>query len=133
MIIDTNSLVFLANISWIMLSHYVADFLAQTEWMASGKSKSIIPLASHIFVYSIVMLIMMAAILPLKGGFNESQLLMFIGINAVLHFVTDYISSRASSKAYAKKDLRTFWAVIGADQLAHFLGFILSIIIIGYR
>jgi hypothetical protein len=41
------------------------------------------------------------------------------GGKRALHFVTDYITSRISSKLWAKQDWHRFFVTIGFDQLIH--------------
>ena len=43
----------------------------------------------------------------------------FTVVNAALHFVTDYITSRITSKLWAKQDWHRFFVTIGFDHLIH--------------
>jgi hypothetical protein len=43
----------------------------------------------------------------------------FAVVNAALLFATDYITSRISSKLWAKRDWHRFFVTIGFDQLIH--------------
>ena len=51
--------------------------------------------------------------------FGLMSAITFVVVNAALHFVTDYITSRISSKLWAKQDWHRFFATIGFDQLIH--------------
>jgi hypothetical protein len=44
---------------------------------------------------------------------------IFAAINGALHFVTDYITSRASSNLWEEKKWHRFFVMIGFDQLIH--------------
>ena len=87
--------------------HFLADFMLQTDWMAKGKSKSLLPLLVHITIYSV-------CFIPLFGW-------KFAAVNGALHMVIDFFSSRASSYLFKKNDIHNAFVVIGFDQLLHIL------------
>ena len=93
-------------IMYIMLVHWVADFVMQTAEMVKGKSSSNRWLLAHTSTYTIVM-----AVLTLNP--------IYALVNGVLHTVVDYITSRWSSKLWVKGDVHNFFVVIGLDQLIH--------------
>lgn len=99
--------------------HYFHDFVFQSHWMASNKSKCNKALSAHVGVYSIG-LISIAVFCIWDYVFSYQQATMWIVLNAVMHFMTDYITSRKSSKLFGK-DWHNFFEVIGADQLIHYL------------
>jgi Protein of unknown function (DUF3307) len=84
--------------------HFIADFLLQSDAMATRKSKSSKWLAIHVAIYS-------ACLLPFGPWFAI--------INAALHFATDYITSRATSRLWAAQERHWFFVVIGLDQALH--------------
>lgn len=94
--------------------HWVADFVLQTHWQASNKSKNNAALTKHVATYTFCLFVASAAILP--SGF---AFLWFTLANGALHWATDYFTSRLSSKLYAKQDWHNFFVVIGFDQLIH--------------
>lgn len=98
----------------LLAVHWFADFVCQTHWQASNKSKDSNALLRHVTSYT---LILGAASFVLFGGLWLP--LAFALGNGTLHFVTDYFTSRASSKFYAKQDWHNFFVVIGFDQLIH--------------
>lgn len=89
----------------IALVHWVADFVAQTHWMASNKSKNNKALSLHIGVYTILLTLVFG---PIYGI-----------VNGLVHWLTDYVTSRITSKLHAKGDIHNFFVVIGADQYLH--------------
>lgn len=84
--------------------HFIADFVFQSDWMAMNKSKRIWPLNIHIFVYMLCLL-----------GFG----FQFALLNGVLHWITDFFSSRVTSLLWAKQKRHWFFVVIGLDQAIH--------------
>lgn len=96
----------------IFFFHFVADFLLQTHWMASNKSKSVWPLLAHIAVYTTVLFF--------PFGWQ------FAVFNGFMHFVVDFITSKITAKLWSAGKVRPFFMVIGADQFAHAVCLILT-------
>ena len=101
----------------LLATHWVADFVLQTHWQASNKSKNNVALSRHVLVYTGVLGAASFTLFALP--WHGLQWLAFVGVNGVLHFATDYFTSRASSRLYAKQDWHNFFVVIGFDQLIH--------------
>jgi hypothetical protein len=104
----------LYQIAAVIILHFAFDFVLQSHWMASNKSKSNKALLSHVSVYSIGLVIIAMNCLP------PIYIFPWIIFNAVAHFVTDYFTSRASSKLF-NKDWHNFFCIIGADQAIHYM------------
>jgi hypothetical protein len=98
----------------LLATHWVADFVLQTHWQATNKSKRNDALAAHVGVYTCVL--SFGSCLMFNAG---STLLLFVMLNGALHFATDWCTSRASSRLYAKQDWHNFFVVVGLDQLIH--------------
>jgi hypothetical protein len=95
------------NLGFVLLllaTHFVGDFVLQSDRMATNKSKSNRILAQHVGIYS-------ACFLWIG--------VLFVMITAALHFVTDYVTSRWTSRLYAAGRRHDFFVVIGLDQLIH--------------
>ena len=113
----------------ILAAHFVGDFLLQSNWMALNKSKKFEALAIHCMIYS--------SCFVFWGP-------KFFFITLLTHFLTDYLTSRWTSKLWFIEVLplrpehatsywtythvakvgnskrHWFFVVIGLDQLIHF-------------
>jgi hypothetical protein len=122
-------------ITQILVAHWIADFLLQSSWMATNKSKSWLALSSHVVTYTatiaFLMLFFSIALVGLGIEHDLSNSVIFestpyafamwVIINGLLHFVTDAVTSRISSKLWERGDMRRFFIVIGFDQMIHYL------------
>lgn len=112
---------------FLMFSHWVSDFILQTDYMARGKSKTSLPLLLHILCYSIGMSIFAFTMLDEKAAF------WFLIFNAYLHYIIDYYTSRISSKLHAENKIGSttipnfgMFTVIGFDQFLHFVSLVVT-------
>lgn len=101
----------------IFVVHFLADFVFQSSKMATGKSKSLKWLSIHVAVYASVSLLTFAVLAIMYGD----ALIAFYwwSINVALHFVTDFFTSKVTSKFWEEKNMRFFFVMIGFDQLIH--------------
>ena len=100
-------------IIWLLFSHWVADFILQSDWMAQNKSKRWDALLAHCSVYGIAL-----GILTLNPIFGL--------INAFIHILVDFFTSRLNSYLWDKKEVHWFFVSIGFDQFIHFVTLILT-------
>lgn len=108
----------------IIFTHWIADFVCQTDDMAKNKSKSNYWLSTHIIAYMCV-LWAFCCLLGIQRIANDVGLppdfryLKFTLVNGAVHFAIDYVTSRMSSKLWAKGEVHNFFVVIGFDQALH--------------
>jgi hypothetical protein len=118
---------------YIILIHYVADFALQTEDMATRKSKEFGHLVMHTMVYSFTWLLGAAFLFSKEcdSSFlgicvDTNKTFIFVAITFVTHTITDYFTSRWTSKLFASKTYYTglpnfgAFSVIGIDQVLHY-------------
>ncbi len=97
---------------YILFAHWLGDFLFQTRRIAHEKSKNLFWLTIHILIYSISLFIISSVI------FQEMQLILkFVGLNALFHWITDFITSKLTSRYRSNE--RVFFLLLGFDQLIH--------------
>ncbi len=101
---------------FILLIHFLGDFVLQTDWQAKNKSSSLNALNRHVLSYSTVW--GLAAFVYFG---NIGTALSFMFITYVAHFATDYVTSRQVKKYFAAEDHHTGFIVIGFDQALHYL------------
>ena len=110
----------------VLFTHFLADFVYQSREIATTKSSNNISLLKHVGTYTYVFVVQSVLDITLFSALRDNwktasidRHIAFIGINVVLHFITDYFTSRASTKAYKAGDLHRFWCIIGFDQMLH--------------
>jgi fatty acid desaturase len=114
----------------LIIIHYIADFMFQTENQALGKSKSYSKLISHTFTYTVVFFVLLILIgfgVNLVMGYKYIFIsLWFFLITFITHTVIDYVTSKITSKKFEKKEFYTgipnfgAFSIIGLDQVAHY-------------
>ena len=129
---------------WIILAHWIADFVLQTNWQASNKSKSSVALTCHVSVYTVTMVLLVFWTIPGGPGTSEgsARLYLFAAITFGAHFITDAITSRITSRLFRGQldtegviwsgtgipvsmlrrdfNLHYFFVVVGFDQFLHY-------------
>ena len=130
---------------WLLFAHWIADFCLQTRWQASNKSKNNEALFNHVGVYTTVL----GAATFFFPILTDQAYIFFVALNGVLHFATDYVTSRMTSPLFMAQfdrvdivvpppltgpvekrtearvmmkntfDLHNFFVVVGLDQLIH--------------
>jgi hypothetical protein len=116
---------------FIIVVHYIADFIFQAEEWAENKSKNNQALLSHVATYStfwvVASFIMFGVNQP--GHTVEwyvAHSMIFAITTFILHFATDYITSRIVSKRFANKHYGSpipnfgAFSIIGLDQVLHY-------------
>ena len=101
----------------ILVAHWWADFTQQTDEMAIGKSSSNWWLTIHVGVYAA----WLTAVLLCFGWlwFKPFQAMVWLFVNIILHWVTDWFTSRWTTRLWKAERRHDFFVVIGVDQLIH--------------
>jgi hypothetical protein len=119
-----------ALVMFVLINHGFADFLLQNEKMATQKSKSNYWLSVHILVYTLGMI--PTALIVWFFTQNIFYAVLWLIGNGALHWITDFCTSRWTSKLYANKQFYTpnkyikfvnfpsFFGVIELDQVIHY-------------
>lgn len=113
---------------WILVVHFIADFICQSDWMAQNKSKSNDALGIHVAIYTMVLLFSSIPLALMLQVSNGNLVLVWVAFNGGMHFVTDYITSRINARLWREKKVHWFFVGVGADQLIHYLTLALTMI-----
>ncbi|WP_407654040.1 DUF3307 domain-containing protein [Aquimarina gracilis] len=105
---------------WILVAHWIGDYVFQTSKMAMGKSRHLKWLAIHVGTYTLVISICCLFLFPIKIAIS------YFLINGILHGITDFFTSRLSAKY--QKTPRIFFPILGFDQLIHMITLYLTFI-----
>lgn len=108
----------------ILFSHFVADFVMQSDEVALKKSTSLKALWIHVTNYLLGTSIIFIAINA--GGFivmPVTTMIFILCMNAAWHLVIDAFSSKLTTYFWKKEKRHWFFVTIGADQMIHLLIF----------
>lgn len=116
------------EVSILLFAHYIADFLFQTNWMAKGKSSSLLKLSVHIGTYTLVLFVCCLFLILIRHNIAIGDLFAFAIISGLFHFAIDFFTSKITSYQYKHNMMGSdtvpnfgFFSTIGADQLLHSL------------
>ena len=115
----------------ILIIHWFADFVLQTDQMAKNKSTSNYWLTKHVYRYTTVWVAAMFIYCAVLYGITwtpEGVRLCFLFpiITFVCHWLTDYLTSRLNTRLHKKGDIHNFFVSIGADQVYHYVQLVLT-------
>lgn len=115
----------------VILVHWFADFVLQTHEEATNKSTSLKWLVSHTSKYSIVWSYAMIIYTFPMWLWNEGNpntipyfLTFMIGlplITFILHTLTDYYTSKLTSRLWKEGRVHDFFVAVGFDQVLHYI------------
>lgn len=94
----------------MLWAHFIGDFILQSDKMALSKSSSNKWLSLHVLIYILPFVVVL---------WTWNFVWVYVLTNAVLHFVVDYITSRAASRLWKADKRHWFFVVIGLDQVLH--------------
>lgn len=118
--------VFFGLLVGLELKHYVADYFLQPGWMLRGKGNVFMPGGyAHAGLHAVLSL----AVLLLFGCPVGLALALFAA-EFILHYGLDYSKVAYSRGVEPDASPMRFWALHGADQLAHQLTYVAMIYVV---
>ncbi|MCJ8055096.1 DUF3307 domain-containing protein [Shinella curvata] len=99
-----------------LVKHYLADFLLQTDWMATGKDRSegwLLPLAAHAGMHGAMTAVLFLVVAPP---------LVWLGlVDMLIHGAIDRLKSVSTRRKALTPRQTAFWWLFGLDQTLHHL------------
>ena len=85
----------------LLIGHFVGDFLCQSDWMATNKSKSWYALLVHVLAYTPAIFVAALVVAPEGHGVERVWWAWnFTAITAWAHLLTDAVTSRWTSRLW---------------------------------
>ena len=100
----------------IILMHTIGDHVFQWASLSVKKRSEISYLFLHTFIYSVFLAIFSFAFLDFQ---NVNNALLFIIINAVLHFGVDFITGKIKKKLWDSQAETSYIIAVSLDQIIH--------------
>jgi Protein of unknown function (DUF3307) len=104
----------------LLTSHLLGDWVAQSDWQATNKTRSWAALAAHVAGYHLVMGLLL--LLPvMRDGWPAGKALAVVAVSAATHALIDRrwpvraLLRVAGSPGFASVE----WGVIAVDQALH--------------
>ena len=104
----------------LLTSHLLGDWVAQSDWQATNKTRSWAALAAHVAGYHLVMgLLLLVPVL--RDGWPAWKALVVLGVSAASHALIDRRwPVRALLRVVGSSGLATLeWGVLAVDQAVH--------------
>jgi hypothetical protein len=104
----------------LLTSHLLGDWVAQSDWQATNKTRSWAALAAHVAGYHLVMGLLL--LLPvLRDGWPAGKALAVLAVSAATHALIDRRwPVRALLRVAGSPGFATIeWGVIAVDQALH--------------
>ena len=94
----------------LLFTHWFADFVLQSDYIAQNKSTSNLVLFEHVLLY-ILPFAVLGWLIPVS--------LLWLLTNFLAHYIIDYVTSRLNSRLWAKGKVHWFFVSVGFDQFLH--------------
>jgi hypothetical protein len=105
---------------WFQVKHFVADYLLQPDWVLGAKGNM---RRMGGYVHAAIHAV---GSVPayLLAGVGMSGIAALVVAEFVIHYVIDFIKSDLSLRSKSGPNTARYWALHGADQLAHQLTYV---------
>jgi hypothetical protein len=107
--------VMMAMLIWLQVKHYIADYVLQPGWMIAGKG-NLLKRGGYIHAGIHVLGSVPAYLI---AGLGALPIVILVVVEFITHYLIDFIKAGLSCRTDAGPSTQSFWALHGADQLAH--------------
>jgi len=111
----------LTTIILILATHFIADFMCQTDEQAKNKSKSNFALSLHVSIYTCGLYLLAVVLIFTYFREDGGYLMAWVFTNGALHWITDYYTSRLNKHLWETGNVHNFFVGVGFDQLIHYI------------
>jgi Protein of unknown function (DUF3307) len=103
----------------LLTGHLLGDWVAQSDWQATNKTRSWAALAAHVAGYHLVMGLLLVPVV--RDGWPAGKALAVLAVSGASHAVIDRRwPVRALLRASGSPGFATVeWGVVAADQALH--------------
>lgn len=105
----------------ILLTHWVADYVLQSDSLALRKSTSLSALITHSAIYTSVWAGLLIFLELISGLPMIPFVMKFCAITFTTHAAIDYYTSRVQKRLYEQEKRREFFISLGFDQVLHLI------------
>jgi hypothetical protein len=102
---------------WLQVKHFAADYLLQTPWIIAGKGHFGRPGG---YVHAGIHVLGTAPAL-VYVGLSGGLVALLVAAEFAIHFTVDHLKALQARMRPQSPSSARFWAMHGADQLAHHL------------
>lgn len=98
----------------MIVKHYLADFILQTDWMAHGKERLhgwLLPLCAHVACHAAGTLCVALVVAP--------RLWWLCLVDFAIHICVDRVKTLIGRRGGWKPHQVQFWWLLGLDQMLH--------------
>jgi hypothetical protein len=116
----------------LLAGHLLGDWVAQTDWQATNKTRSWAALTAHVASYHLLMGLLL--LIPiLRDGWPAGKALAALAASAITHAVIDRRwPVRALMRAAGSPGFATVeWGVIVVDQALHLFILVMLAVLLG--
>lgn len=114
----------LIAIALLLVKHWLADFVWQTQWMVANKGN---PTHPAVYAHSGVHVLCSLVSLLLCGIPLGWSMALVLAIEFAAHAAFDVIKANKSLGGRWRIDQPRFWTILGLDQLAHHMTYVFMV------
>lgn len=119
----------LTLVVFLLFVHWVGDYVLQTRKQGNTKHTDILQLFYHVQTYSLFLIAMLFVgnLTNFMGQLNPLNILIYGTMNFLLHFTTDFFTSRAVKRLWENKQEYQTFVVMGLDQFIHVISLLATL------